>query len=95
MANIKSAQKQARQNIKRRQRNLSRRTSIKSAVKKVLSSLEKNESLEILQSLFKDAEAKLARAKSKGVLHANTAQRKISRLAKKIAAISKEETASK
>lgn len=93
MANIKSAQKQARQNEIKRERNLARRTAIKTAVKKVLTSLEKNESLDSVQELLKQAESKLARAKNKGVVHANTAKRKISRLAKKISAMQKEKLA--
>lgn len=93
MANTKSAQKQARQNIVARQRNLARRTAIKTAVKKVLTSIEKSDSIEAIQGLLKEAEAKLARAKNKGVLHANTARRKIGRLAKRVAALQKEQLA--
>ena len=92
MANTKSAKKQARQNIEKRERNLARRTSIKTAVKKVLASIEKNEPLEVIQGLLKDAEAKLSRAKNKGVIHGNTAERKIGRLAKKVAAVQRENT---
>lgn len=90
MANLESSKKQARQNEVRRARNLARRTAVKSAVKKVLVSLEKNQSAETIQNLLKDAESKLARAKGKNVLHRKTAQRKISRLAKKVAAAQKE-----
>lgn len=93
MANTKSAQKQARQNIVAKKRNLARRTAIKTSVKKVLSSIEKNDSLEMVQSLFKEAEAKLARAKGKGVIHVNTARRKIGRLAKRVSALQKEQIA--
>lgn len=89
MANIKSAKKQARQNVVKRDRNMARRTAIKTAVKKVLTSIEKSESLETIQELLKDAESKLARAQSKGVIHKNTAERKISRLAKKVAGLQK------
>jgi len=85
MANLKSAQKQARQNIKRRQKNLARKTGIKTAVKKVLTAIEQAAGAEETQKLFRDAEAKLARAKGKGVLHVNTVRRKISNLAKKVA----------
>lgn len=94
MANTKSAQKQARQNAVARQRNLARRTGIKSAVKKVLSAIEKNDTLESVQALLKEAESKLARAKGKGVIHANTARRKIGRLAKRVSALQKEQLAS-
>lgn len=93
MANLESAKKQARQNEIRRARNLARRTAIKTAVKKVLVSLEKNESAQTVQGLLKDAEAKLARAKGKGVIHSKTAARKISRLALKVAAATKEAVA--
>ena len=86
MANIKSAQKQAKQNIVKRQRNLARKTAIKTAIKKVLEAVEQEKNSEKAHLLLKDAEAKMARAKGKGVLHARTASRKISRLAKKVAA---------
>lgn len=92
MANTESAKKQARQNEVKRSRNLARRTAIKTAVKKVLISIEKSESLETIKALFKDAESKLSRAKGKGVLHANTAERKIGRLAKKVAALQKDQS---
>ncbi len=85
MANTSSAKKAARQNIKRRVKNLSRKTAIKTAVKKVLTALEaKNFNAEQADLLLRDVAAKLARAKSKHVIHANTASRKLSRLAKKV-----------
>lgn len=88
MANIKSAQKRARQNVVRRARNTSRKTSIKTAIKKVLVALEAND-LEQAKMLLKDAEGQLARAGSKRVLHKKTARRKTGRLAKKVAAATK------
>ena len=89
MANIKSAKKRARQAIKRRIKNLNRKTAIKSAVKKVEAALEAGEPKEKTVELLKDAEAQIARAKNKGVFHANTSARKISNLAKKVAAAHK------
>ena len=86
MANLKSSKKQAVQAEKRRAVNLARKTQVKTAIKKVLAALEKPEDAATLKSLLADAEAKIARAKSKGVLHANTASRKVSRLASKVAA---------
>lgn len=83
MANTKSAQKQAKQNEKRRVRNLARRTAIKTAVKKVVTAIDEKSGTEKVQVLLKDAEAKLARAKSKGIMHKNTAARKLSRLTKR------------
>jgi len=85
MANIKSAQKRARQDELRKKRNLNRRTALKTAIKKVLAAVEKNENKQNAVELLKDAQAKLARAKSKRVIHPNTAARKMSRLAKRVA----------
>lgn len=84
MPNIKSAKKRAVQTEKRRVRNLARRSAIKSAVKKVLAALEGND-VANAKELLKDVTAKFARAKSKGLVHANTASRKVSRLALKVA----------
>ena len=83
MANNKSAKKRVLQNEKRRMNNCSRRSSIKTAVKKVLVAIESTTSTNV-EVLFNDAQAKIARAKGKGLLHRNTAARKISRLAKKM-----------
>ncbi|OGB97389.1 30S ribosomal protein S20 [candidate division TM6 bacterium RIFCSPHIGHO2_12_FULL_36_22] len=89
MANTKSAQKRDRQNQKRKQINLARKTDLKTAVKKVLSAVEKGDTIEKLKELMRDAEIKLARAKGKGLIHAKTASRKISRLSKKVMSIAK------
>lgn len=89
MANIKSAKKRARQAVKRRIKNLNRKSAVKSAIKKVEDALDSGESKEKTLELFKAAEAQLARAKNKGVFHANTSARKISKLAKKVASAHK------
>jgi len=86
MANIKSAKKRAKQTEKKRVKNLNRRTAIKTAVKKVLEAIEKKEAKETTMQLLKDAEAQMARAKCKRVMHKRSASRKIGRLAKKVAA---------
>lgn len=88
MANIKSAQKRARQEVVKRQRNLARKTALKTAVKKVITALQGGD-VDAAREFFKDASAKLARARGKGLIHANTAARKVSRLAHKIATASK------
>lgn len=99
MANTKSAKKQAKQNEKKRVRNLARKTNIKTSIKKVLTVLDNSSpDVEKAQNLLKEVASKLARAKSKGVMHKNTAARKLSRLAKRINkanAASTETTASK
>ncbi len=84
MANIKSAQKQMLQNRKRRVINVARQSAIKSCVKKVLVALDAGKSKEEVMQLFNEAQAKFSRAKSKGLCHAKTASRKVSRLALKV-----------
>jgi small subunit ribosomal protein S20 len=88
MANTKSAKKQAIQNEKRRKVNLSRKSSVKTAVKKLLTEIANNDVTKA-QDTLKDVEAKLARAKGKNVIHKNTAARKVSRLAKRVSAAKK------
>lgn len=83
MANSKSAKKCVLQNEKRRIKNCARRSSIKTAVKKVLTAVAATDVTNI-EALFNDAQAKIARAKGKRLLHPNTVARKISRLAKKV-----------
>lgn len=95
MANIKSAKKQAKQNKVRRKRNLARQTDVKTAVKKVLTALDKKEDAAKVDALFRVAEAKIARAAGKGLIHKKTASRKVSRLAKRIAVFTKPAAAAK
>jgi small subunit ribosomal protein S20 len=83
MANSKSAKKRVLQSEKRRLNNCSRRSAIKTAVKKVMTAVEATPTGDVT-ALFNDAQAKIARAKGKSLLHRNTAARKISRLAKRI-----------
>lgn len=84
MANTKSAQKQVLQNEKRRKINNARKSAIKTSVKKVVAALEAGKTKDEVNVLFNEAQAKMARAKGKGLLHANTAARKVSRLAQRI-----------
>ena len=88
MANIKSAKKRAKQNIKRQEQNQVRISEIKTYTKKILKALDEKD-IETAKNLFKVAETKIARAKGKKTIKANTASRKISRLAKKIFATEK------
>lgn len=87
MANIKSAKKRAKQMVVKRKRNLARRTSLKTAARRVLDAIKEGKEVAAVQELLRDAQAKFARAKGKGVIHANTASRKIGRLAKKVATV--------
>ena len=91
MANIKSAKKRVLQTAKRQLRNQARKSSVKTAIKKVVVALDTVDltNAEAAKSLLILAESKIARAKGKGLMHRNTAARKISRLAKKVAAASR------
>lgn len=88
MANIKSAKKRARQEIVKRERNLSRKTAVKTAIKRVLTAVEQGD-VTLAKESLKLAQAKISRARGKGLLHRNTASRKVSRLAQRIAALDK------
>ncbi len=82
---LKSSKKRARQSEVRREQNTTRKTAVKSAMKKVLIALEAGSDIEEVKKLLRDAEAKLGRAKNKGLFHAKKAARKVSKLAKKVA----------
>ena len=86
MPNIKSAKKRVEQTAKKQLKNYSRKHDVKTAVKKVLDAVA-DKDLEQAKELMRKAQAKLARAKSKGVMHANAAARKMSRMAKRISSL--------
>lgn len=79
MANIKSAKKRVLIAERNRVRNVAFKTSIKTALKKVLE-LAKGEDTEALNVAVSRAYQLCDKAVSKGVLHKNTAARKKSRL---------------
>lgn len=88
MANLKSSKKDAKRTIVRTARNKARRSELKTLVKKVKSAVVAGD-LEKAKSIFVQAQSKIAAAKKKGLLKANTASRKVSRMAKQIAILSK------
>ena len=86
MANTPQAKKRIRRNDKRAEINCNRIGRIRTFVKKVESAIEggdKTVAAEALQA----AQPELARGVARGVLHKNTASRKISRLSKRVAAL--------
>ncbi len=83
MPNIKSSKKRAKQAENRRLRNYARKSDVKTAVKKVLDAVA-NKDVDSAKDLLRIAQAKLARAKGKGLFHRNAVARKMSRLAKKV-----------
>lgn len=84
MANTPSAEKRNRQTQKRRIRNQTIRSRVKSAVRKVREAVERGEAA-AAEEAFQVAARVLDKASSKGVVHGNAASRKISRLAKAVA----------
>ena len=89
MANIKSAMKRNRQNIKRRLRNRQFRGQARSYVKQARHALEVGE-LEAARAETLIAVRALDKAASKGVIHKNNAARRKSRLMKRLSALESE-----
>jgi len=86
MANTKSAQKAARQTLRRTEVNKSRRSEMRTFVRKVEEALAAKDAAGAAAALG-EAQPKLARAAQKGIVHKNAASRKISRLAKRVKAL--------
>ena len=83
MANHASAIKRHKQSEKRRLRNATVKSSLKTSVKKVTEAVTAGKADEAKTNLLK-AVSELDRAVTKGVLHRNNASRKISRLTKQL-----------
>ena len=86
MANIKSQIKRIKQNEKRRLRNKSVKSDLKTAVRKFREAADAGE-VERAIELGRDACKKLDKAASKGVIHANQAANRKSSIAKQVAAL--------
>ncbi len=87
-----SAIKKARQSEKRRLHNRMIKTAIRSAAKKVETVVAEKNKEEARKALIEATEV-ITKAASKGVIHKNTASRKISRLAKLAGTILRSEAA--
>jgi small subunit ribosomal protein S20 len=88
MANTKSAKKATRQIARRTVINKSRRTRMRSAVRKVEEAITAGDRTAAVAAMA-EAEPALVRAARKGIVHRNTARRKVSRLAHRIAKLGK------
>jgi small subunit ribosomal protein S20 len=88
MANTKSARKAARQSVRRTVVNKSRRSRLRSVVRKVEEAISAGDRLRAVAAMA-DAEPVIIRAAQKNVVHRNAARRKVSRLAHRIAALGK------
>jgi small subunit ribosomal protein S20 len=86
MANTKSAKKAARQTLRRTEANKTRRSRMRSYARKVEEAIASGDKA-AAQAALKEAEPVLARTAQKGLLHRKTAERKVSRLSKRVRAM--------
>ncbi|PCJ34826.1 MAG: 30S ribosomal protein S20 [Alphaproteobacteria bacterium] len=87
MANLLQSKKRIRANARRAEVNKSRKSRIRTFVKNVELALESGNAEEASAAL-KAAQPELMRGVTKGVMHKKTASRKVSRLAKRVKALS-------
>jgi small subunit ribosomal protein S20 len=83
MPNIKSAIKRVNVNEKRRLRNASQKSALRTAVKAFENAAE-GSNVDSAKTALVNATKKIDKAATKGLIHKNTANRKKSRLAKKL-----------
>jgi small subunit ribosomal protein S20 len=86
MANTPQAKKRIRRNAKRADINHSRISRIRTFIKSVESAIESGKKAEAAEAL-KHVQPEMARGVARGVIHKNTAARKISRLSKRVASL--------
>lgn len=86
MAHHKSAKKRIRRNARRTEINHTRISRVRTFVKKVEQAIVGGDQ-ENARAAFKQAQPELHRGVTRGVLHRNTAARKLSRLAARIKAM--------
>ena len=86
MANTTSAKKAVRKMERRTLVNKARRTNMRSTVRKVEEAIASGEQ-KVAQEDLKEAQPKIVRAANKGLIHKNAASRKVSRLAKRVKAM--------
>lgn len=87
MANTTSAKKATRKIARRTAVNKARRSRVRNFVRKVEEAIATGDQA-LAAAALKAAQPELMRAATKGVLHANTASRKVSRLAQRVKALS-------
>ena len=86
MANSAQARKRARQAVKRRARNMSARSAMRTTIKKVLNAVTAGEK-EQAADAYKAAVPSIDRLVGKGLLHKNTGARYKSRLNNRVRAL--------
>jgi small subunit ribosomal protein S20 len=88
MANTSSAKKAVRKIARKTAINRSRRTEMRTYVRKVEEAISSGDA-KAAEAAFNDAQPKVMRAAQNGILHKNTASRKVSRLAVRVKALAK------
>ncbi len=86
MANTPQSKKRARQSLRRNEVNRARRSRIRTFLRKVELAIAGGEKAAATAAL-QEAQPELMRGVTKGVLHKNTASRKMSRLAARVKAL--------
>ncbi|MDT2074471.1 MAG: 30S ribosomal protein S20 [Planktomarina sp.] len=87
MANSPQAKKRARQIERRTAVNKTRKSRIRTFLRKVEEAIESGDK-DAAAAAFRAAQPELMRGVTKGIFHKNTASRKVSRLASRVKAIS-------
>lgn len=87
MANTTSAKKAARKIARRAAVNKNRRSRVRTFVRKVEEALAAGDRT-AAEAALQAAQPELSRAAGRGVMHANTASRKVSRLTRRVKALS-------
>jgi small subunit ribosomal protein S20 len=88
MANTSSARKATRVIARRTEINKSRRSRLRTTLGKVEEAFASGDRAKVADAL-KEAEPVIMRAAQQGVMHPNTASRKVSRLSKRLARLGK------
>jgi small subunit ribosomal protein S20 len=86
MANSPQAKKRARQNERRFDINKARRSRIRTYLRKVEEAIAAGDPA-VAAAALKEAQPELMRGVTRGILHKNTASRKVSRLSKRVKAL--------
>ncbi|MBC7147335.1 MAG: 30S ribosomal protein S20 [Thioclava marina] len=86
MANTPQSKKRARQNERRQDINKARRSRIRTFIRKVEEAIASGDYAAATTAL-RNAQPEIARGVTKGVIHKNTASRKVSRLASRVKAL--------
>lgn len=86
MANSPSSKKRARQNLRRADVNKNRRSRMRTFIRKVEEAITTGD-YAVAVTALRTAQPEIMRSVSKGVMHKNTASRKMSRLSGRVKAL--------